>query len=74
MLTGWVVIQNRYDGDENFNRKWHEYKKGFGKLQADFWLGNELIHRITSAGKTAVLTTQKMIKFHKLLHKIFKDE
>lgn len=33
---------------ENFNRTWKEYKEGFGDLQGEFWLGNEVVHALTS--------------------------
>ncbi|XP_045184463.2 fibrinogen-like protein 1 [Mercenaria mercenaria] len=45
----WLVIQRRQDGAVNFNRNWQEYKDGFGDLNGDFWLGNEIIHQITSS-------------------------
>ncbi|VEN34298.1 unnamed protein product [Callosobruchus maculatus] len=44
---GWVVIQNRYGGSENFNRSWDEYKRGFGKPPGEFWLGLEYVHAMT---------------------------
>ncbi|XP_062135312.1 fibrinogen-like protein 1 isoform X3 [Drosophila sulfurigaster albostrigata] len=45
---GWIVIQQRVGGHENFNRDWATYRKGFGSLESDFFLGLEKIHRITS--------------------------
>ncbi|XP_060658614.1 ficolin-1-like [Drosophila nasuta] len=45
---GWIVIQQRVGGDENFIRDWATYRNGFGSLESDFFLGLEKIHRITS--------------------------
>ncbi|GFO37218.1 ficolin-1 [Plakobranchus ocellatus] len=47
---GWIVIQRRTTGKVNFYRDWAAYKKGFGSLADDFWLGNDNIHTITSSG------------------------
>lgn len=47
--VAWTVIQTRLNNDngENFNRTWLDYKHGFGKLDGDFWFGNDFIHRLT---------------------------
>ncbi|KAK3597392.1 hypothetical protein CHS0354_040117 [Potamilus streckersoni] len=45
---GWTMIQKRQDGSTNFFRKWEDYKKGFGGLYGEHWIGNENIHRLTN--------------------------
>ncbi|XP_071796274.1 uncharacterized protein [Asterias amurensis] len=47
--TGWIVVQRRYNGSVSFNRSWAEYKKGFGSMDGEFWLGNEILHELTDA-------------------------
>ncbi|XP_066913782.1 fibroleukin-like [Clytia hemisphaerica] len=42
-----MVIQRRINGSVNFTRSWKEYKDGFGNLDDEFWLGNDLIHHLT---------------------------
>ena len=52
---GWIVFQRRVDASVDFYRGWDEYKKGFGDLNGNFWLGLEKIHKLTSQGKGAIL-------------------
>ncbi|XP_037051529.1 microfibril-associated glycoprotein 4-like [Bradysia coprophila] len=44
---GWTLIQVRYDGLTDFFRNWVEYRNGFGSVDSDHWLGNNLIHQLT---------------------------
>ncbi|KAM3587752.1 uncharacterized protein V6R79_013341 [Siganus canaliculatus] len=51
---GWTVFQSRSSGAVSFNRKWKEYKSGFGHLTQDHWLGLKKVHSLTKQ-KTWIL-------------------
>ncbi|KAB0399360.1 hypothetical protein E2I00_005077, partial [Balaenoptera physalus] len=45
---GWTLIQRRENGSMNFQRNWRDYKQGFGNPAGEHWLGNEVVHQLTS--------------------------
>ncbi|XP_067135616.1 techylectin-5A-like [Centruroides vittatus] len=48
---GWTVIQRRGkygNPSDYFFRDWESYAKGFGSLNGEFWIGNDLLHDLTN--------------------------
>lgn len=46
------VFQRRLNGSVNFTRNWNEYKRGFGNLPGEFWLGNEAVRLLTGQAES----------------------
>ncbi|CAL4228375.1 unnamed protein product, partial [Meganyctiphanes norvegica] len=49
---GWTVISHRdenYDNPTDFNKTFEEYAEGFGDVNYDFYIGNEVIHSLTDS-------------------------
>ena len=44
---GWVVVARRAGGKRDFNKTWRHYKKGFGPLDKDFWIGLDAMYLLT---------------------------
>ena len=47
---GWLVVQKRYGGPQDFNKAWVEYEDGFGRLTGEFWYGLRALHCLTAKG------------------------
>ncbi|XP_063436503.1 uncharacterized protein LOC134717934 [Mytilus trossulus] len=56
------VIQRRFDGNVSFDRTWEEYKRGFGSVSSEYWLGKNLSFQmadyLTSSHNTYMFTTK----------------
>ncbi|KAJ8033499.1 Angiopoietin-1 [Holothuria leucospilota] len=50
-----VLLRRNIDGGLVFKREWNDYKKGFGFLSQEYWIGNE---------KLSYLTSQKNYEVH----------
>ncbi|XP_065354616.1 angiopoietin-related protein 2-like [Calliphora vicina] len=45
---GWIVIQRRQDGSINFYQNWFEYRRGFGDIDGEFFIGLNKLHALTN--------------------------
>jgi len=48
-VFGWIIIHQHIGYTFNWDRPWADYKAGFGSIDADFWLGLEKVHQLTSS-------------------------
>ncbi|CAL1300937.1 unnamed protein product [Larinioides sclopetarius] len=50
---GWTVIQRRTESPNqtDFYRDWKTYKRGFGNIREEFWIGNDIIFALTNQGQ-----------------------
>ncbi|KAJ3664110.1 hypothetical protein Zmor_008303 [Zophobas morio] len=44
---GWTYVVNRFSGSQNFDLLWTDYKRGFGNIGAEFWLGLDNLYHLT---------------------------
>ncbi|XP_076248236.1 protein scabrous [Calliopsis andreniformis] len=44
---GWIVVARRIDGTFDFDRSWNDYAVGFGSPVSEYWIGNEMLHKLT---------------------------
>ena len=59
---GWTVIQKRLDGSVDFYLGWADYKRGFGNLNGEFWLGLDKMHRLSKTRRNRIRIELEDIK------------
>jgi len=48
-VFGWIIIHQHFGYTFDWLLPWDNYKAGFGSIDADFWLGLEKVHLLTSS-------------------------
>jgi len=48
-VFGWIIFHQRLGYTFDWRLPWADYKAGFGSIDADFWLGLEKVHLLTSS-------------------------
>jgi len=48
-VFGWIIIHQHLGYTFDWQLPWADYKDGFGSIGADFWLGLEKMHLLTSS-------------------------
>ena len=58
------MIQRRMDGSVNFYRGWAEYKKGFGDINTEFWIGIGICLKQTLLYLIAYTLSLNLVSFY----------
>ena len=48
-VFGWIIFHQHLGYTFNWQLSWAQYKAGFGSINADFWLGLEKVHLLTTS-------------------------
>ena len=48
-IFGWIIIHQHLGDSFNWQLSWNNYTKGFGSIDADFWLGLDNMHYLTGS-------------------------
>ena len=48
-VFGWIIVHQHLGYTFDWQLPWADYKAGFGSIDADFWLGLEQMHLLTSS-------------------------
>jgi len=48
-VFGWIIFHQHIGYTFDWQLPWADYKAGFGSIDADFWLGLEKLHLLTSS-------------------------